>query len=346
MGWLGKHRHHDAHKVQRRLFDHTALKCGVGPDASALIAELTEQTPGVIDEVSGRLPQTFPADVADSILTGSQQSSARLEAPWRLARTRPPANAESPRAADGWLAAYPIAKDCIPAVHSRSKPRCPTSPNRMNTRNKSKSRRRDPTHDSGYTLLYSHAAMVRDLLRGFVPGAWVQVLDLAILERCSESYVSDDLRDRADDLVWRLRWGSDWLYVYLLLEFQSTVDPWMAVRIQTYLGLLYQDLIRAETLRVCEKTSDPVPRWGTERHQRRADRHPQRNPAGGPAGTAARAPAPAAADPQTVRCRGGRAKRPPLDRIDNAQALEDLAEALLDSTDGAAWLQALTQAAP
>jgi plasmid maintenance system killer protein len=34
-----------------------------------------------------------------------------------------------------------------------------------------------------------------------------------------------------------------------------------------------------------------------------------------------------------------------LDQIDNAQALEDLAEALLDSTDGAAWLQALTQAA-
>jgi len=30
----------------------------------------------------------------------------------------------------------------------------------------------------------------------------------------------------------------------LLIEFQSTVDPWMAVRIMTYVGLLYQDLIR------------------------------------------------------------------------------------------------------
>ena len=36
---------------------------------------------------------------------------------------------------------------------------------------------------------------------------------------------------------------------------------------------------------------------------------------------------------------------PLLDRIDNAQALEDLAEILLDSPNGAAWLQALTQAA-
>ena len=63
-------------------------------------------------------------------------------------------------------------------------------------------------------------------------------LDLSTLEICSGSYVSDDLRDRADDIVWRVRRGRDWLYLYLLLEFQSTIDRWMAVRIQTYLGLL------------------------------------------------------------------------------------------------------------
>lgn len=53
----------------------------------------------------------------------------------------------------------------------------------------------------------------------------MQALDLTTLERCSGSDVTDDLRDRADDIVWRLRWGTDWLYVYLLLEFQSSVDP-------------------------------------------------------------------------------------------------------------------------
>ena len=107
---------------------------------------------------------------------------------------------------------------------------------------------RGSNHDSGYKLLYSHVRMVRDLLQGFVPGAWVGELALDTLEKCSGSYVTDDLRDRADDLIWRVRWGDDWLYIYLLLEFQSTVDAWMAVRIQTYLGLLYQDLIRGEQL--------------------------------------------------------------------------------------------------
>lgn len=81
----------------------------------------------------------------------------------------------------------------------------------MKTPNASSSQPREPSHDSGYKLLYSHAAMVRDLLRGFVPGAWLHALDLTTLERCSGSYVTDDLRDRADDIIWRLRWGSDWL---------------------------------------------------------------------------------------------------------------------------------------
>ena len=34
------------------------------------------------------------------------------------------------------------------------------------------------------------------------------------------------------------------MYLYILIEFQSSVDPWMAVRVMTYIGLLYQDLIK------------------------------------------------------------------------------------------------------
>lgn len=103
-------------------------------------------------------------------------------------------------------------------------------------------------HDSGYKLLFSHPAMVTDLLRGFVAGDWVEELDFTTLEKQSGSYVSDDLRPRADDVVWRVRWRDRWLYVYLLLEFQSAVDPFMAVRLLAYVGLLYQDLIRAKQL--------------------------------------------------------------------------------------------------
>jgi hypothetical protein len=100
-------------------------------------------------------------------------------------------------------------------------------------------------YDQSYKLLFSHAELVADLLRGFVREDWVQALDFTSLEKVSGSYVADDLRSREDDVIWRVRWGQDWLYVYLLLEFQATVDRFMAVRILTYVGLLYQDLIRS-----------------------------------------------------------------------------------------------------
>ena len=103
-------------------------------------------------------------------------------------------------------------------------------------------------HDASYKLLFSHARMVEDLLHGFVHEAWVREVDYRTLERVSDSQISDDLRSRRDDLVWRVRRGPDWLYLYLLLEFQSTVDAHMAVRVLVYVGLLYQALIRAGQL--------------------------------------------------------------------------------------------------
>ncbi|MCI5146516.1 MAG: transposase, partial [Candidatus Electrothrix sp. AR3] len=103
-------------------------------------------------------------------------------------------------------------------------------------------------HDNSYKMLFSHARMIEDLLCGFVKEDWVEKLDFSTLEKVSGSHVSDDLRDREDDVIWRVKWGGKWLYVYLLIEFQSTVDTFMSVRIMTYLGLLYQDLIRTGQL--------------------------------------------------------------------------------------------------
>ena len=124
-------------------------------------------------------------------------------------------------------------------------------------------------HDHSYKLLFSHPEMVADLLRGFVHEDWVNDLDFASLERVNDGYVTDDLRERLDDIVWRVRLGSEWVYVYLLIEFQSSVDTFMAVRVLAYLGLLYQDIIRTGGL-TADRLLPPVlpivlyngkPRW-------------------------------------------------------------------------------------
>jgi predicted transposase/invertase (TIGR01784 family) len=98
--------------------------------------------------------------------------------------------------------------------------------------------------DASYKTLFAAPEVVRDLILGFIPDEWLHSLDYTTLERVSGSYITDDLRDRADDIVWRVKVGGEWVYLYLLIEFQSTVDAWMAVRIMTYVGLLYQDLIK------------------------------------------------------------------------------------------------------
>ena len=102
-------------------------------------------------------------------------------------------------------------------------------------------------HDAAYKLLFSFPEMVRDLLAGFVSSEWVAELDLSTLERWPASQVGDTLRERHQDRVWRVRYRHRWLYVLVLLEFQSTVDRTMAVRVLTYTALLYQDLLRTST---------------------------------------------------------------------------------------------------
>lgn len=99
-------------------------------------------------------------------------------------------------------------------------------------------------HDTGYKQLFAHPELMRDLLRGFAPFPWAKDVEVSAFERVNASYVGNNGEHRHDDMVWRLRVGGECTYVYLLLEFQSSCDRWMALRMQVYIGLLYQDLIK------------------------------------------------------------------------------------------------------
>jgi predicted transposase YdaD len=99
-------------------------------------------------------------------------------------------------------------------------------------------------HDSSYKFLFSNPEFVRDLIIGFIPDDWLHSLDYATLEKVPGSYITDDFKQREDDIVWRVKVGGEWVYLYLLMEFQSCVDKYMALRMMVYVGLLYQDLIK------------------------------------------------------------------------------------------------------
>ena len=105
-----------------------------------------------------------------------------------------------------------------------------------------------PMQDLNYKRLFSFPRMVEDLLCGFLPGQWLDELDFSTLKKLPTEYVSDELLKRHGDCVWRLRRRGEWLYLLVLLEFQSTDEPRMALRILTYTSLLYQELVRNDAL--------------------------------------------------------------------------------------------------
>ena len=105
-------------------------------------------------------------------------------------------------------------------------------------------------HDSAYKDFFSHKQVVIDFLRDYVKQPWVQSVDLSSLQRVNSSYVQEADKQRIGDAVWRLQLknSGDWVYMYLLLEFQSEVDRYMALRMMVYVGMFYQDLIKQKNL--------------------------------------------------------------------------------------------------
>ncbi len=103
---------------------------------------------------------------------------------------------------------------------------------------------------------------MEELLRGFLQEDWSERLDFSTLERVGNSFVSDDLRERHGDLIWRLRVrgeSEEWFYLYLLLEFQSTSDPFMALRLMVYVSLLLEEILRREKLKPGDRLPAVLP---------------------------------------------------------------------------------------
>ena len=102
-----------------------------------------------------------------------------------------------------------------------------------------------PGSDPIYKRLYAFARMVEDLLRTLFTPAELDA-NYDTLEKLSTEYVGDAFQRRHGDTAWRLRTrgADDWLHVLVMLEFQSTTDAAMALRVLEYTTLLYRELLR------------------------------------------------------------------------------------------------------
>jgi hypothetical protein len=98
-------------------------------------------------------------------------------------------------------------------------------------------------YDGIYHRLFENPAIVAELLRGFVDADLLADLELEGMQpHGTKSHTRSGRRD--GDMVWRIpRRDGDDAYLVLLLEFQSTNERYMSVRLLTYAGLLWQRVI-------------------------------------------------------------------------------------------------------
>ncbi|MGJ8515914.1 Rpn family recombination-promoting nuclease/putative transposase [Carnimonas bestiolae] len=100
------------------------------------------------------------------------------------------------------------------------------------------------SYDSVYKLLFSEPTVVAHLIGGFLSPAVDAALNFSAEECVSASFVSDALQQRHSDVIWRLCHSDGALSLYLVIEFQSTIDAHMALRMTTYTALLSQQLVK------------------------------------------------------------------------------------------------------
>ena len=113
-------------------------------------------------------------------------------------------------------------------------------------------------NDISHKEFYSHPENVKDLIQGFVALDCVSDFDFNTLERENASFVTKENTERHDDIIWKLRWRDKWLYIYIIIEFQSDVDETMPVRIMSYISLLYLSLLTNKNLGYGKEKKLPI----------------------------------------------------------------------------------------
>ena len=100
-------------------------------------------------------------------------------------------------------------------------------------------------HDKGYKELYSNREVLLDLLCNMLKLDWAQELTADNLELTDDSFVTSDYSEVESDLVYRVKLGDKEAIVFVLLEFQSTVDYRMPVRLLMYLTEILRRYMKA-----------------------------------------------------------------------------------------------------
>ncbi len=99
-------------------------------------------------------------------------------------------------------------------------------------------------HDKSYKYLLSDPLIFQELMESFVDMDWVREIDFKKAKKVPNSFISEEFKKRESDLIYELKLKKKVVYFYVLIEFQSTVDQFIAMRMLRYLLEFYEYLLK------------------------------------------------------------------------------------------------------
>ncbi len=99
-------------------------------------------------------------------------------------------------------------------------------------------------YDSAYKYLFSNKRIFHQFLTRFVHEDFARKILLEDIELVDKTFVSDEFIQRESDIIYRVKTQNRDVYIYVLVEFQSTVDKTIPVRMLLYILQLYDQLFR------------------------------------------------------------------------------------------------------
>jgi predicted transposase YdaD len=101
-------------------------------------------------------------------------------------------------------------------------------------------------HDALFKAAFSDLELARDALAYILGPTLAALLDLSNLALVPGSFVDEALRGRHADLVFSTSLARRPVLVYVLYEHQSTDDPWMALRVLTYMTRIWESVRKTQ----------------------------------------------------------------------------------------------------
>jgi predicted transposase/invertase (TIGR01784 family) len=96
-------------------------------------------------------------------------------------------------------------------------------------------------HDKSYKDLYSNKEIFLDLIKGTLKANWAKGLKAEQLTLVNRSYITSDYEEKETDIVYSANVNGSEVIFYVLLEFQSSLDYRMPLRLFFYISEILRE---------------------------------------------------------------------------------------------------------